>query len=167
MTRVIVIFGAAVRADGSPTGTLVRRVRSAWLFGRDREDVLYIVAGGSVAGRPPEWPAMRRLLVESGVAEERIIAEPDGTDTLSEVWNCAAMLRQRGVREVWIATSRYHQPRCWLLFRLMGCAPHLVPALPDRPALPLWQLLYFWAREIPALPYDALLAARLLTKAQT
>jgi uncharacterized SAM-binding protein YcdF (DUF218 family) len=166
MSAVIVIFGAAVRADGSPTGTLVRRVRSAWLFGRGREDVVYVVAGGSVAGRPPEWPAMRRLLLEAGVPDERIIAEPAGTDTLSEVRNCAAILRQRGASAVWIATSRYHQPRCRLLFRLMGLSPRIVPALPDRPELPLWQLLFFWAREIPALPFDAVLtlAARLRGK---
>jgi uncharacterized SAM-binding protein YcdF (DUF218 family) len=158
MGAVIIIFGAAVRPDGSPTGTLRRRVQSAWLFGRDRADVDYIVAGGSLGGRPPEWMAMRRLLMELGVPAERIIVEPHGSDTLSEVRNCLALLRARNASEVWLATSRYHQPRCRLLFRLMGLATEIVPALPDRPELPLWRLLYFWAREIAALPYDALLA---------
>jgi hypothetical protein len=40
----------------------------------------------------------------------------------------------------------------------MGFKTGIVPALPDRPELPIGKLLYFWAREIAALPYDALLA---------
>ena len=160
MASIVVVFGAAVRADGSPSGTLARRVGAAYLFGRQRTDVQYLVSGAIGASSYPEWQVMRHLLLEAGVPAERIMVERDGTDTLRQVRNCAAILRRLSVTDgVWISTSRYHQARCWLLFRLMGFKTGIVPALPDRPELPIGKLLYFWAREIAALPYDALLAA--------
>ncbi|MBI3275543.1 MAG: YdcF family protein, partial [Methylocystis sp.] len=95
--------------------------------------------------------------VEAGVPSERIIAEPNGVDTLSQVRNCVTILRELDAAgDVWIATSRYHQARCWLLFRLLGIKTSLVPALSDLPGVPLRKLLFFWVREILALPYDAL-----------
>lgn len=157
MSSFIVVFGAAVRADGAPSGTLERRVRSAWLFGRRWNDVRYLVSGGIGATPYPEWQVMQRLLVEAGVPSERIIAEPNGVDTLSQVRNCVTILRELDAAgDVWIATSRYHQARCWLLFRLLGIKTSLVPALSDLPGVPLRKLLFFWVREILALPYDAL-----------
>ena len=56
--------------------------------------------------------------------------------------------------ELWIATSRYHQARCWALFAAHGIQTHVVPSLPDRFDLPLRKLLWFWVREFFALPYD-------------
>lgn len=106
----------------------------------------------------PEWQVMQRLLVDAGEPLERIVAEPNGVDTLSQVRHCVTILRELDAAgDVWIATSRYHQARCWLLFRLLGIKTSIVPALSDLPGVPLGKLLFFWAREALALPYDALL----------
>jgi vancomycin permeability regulator SanA len=159
MPRVIVVFGTTVHSDGSPSGTLARRVRAAWLFGRGYADTRFLVSGGIGASGYPEWKVMRRLLVEACAAPENILAEPHGMDTLGQVRRCSAILRAHDLTDdVWIATSLYHQPRCWVLFRIFGIEARIVPAVPDRPALPVTKLIYFWAREVFALPIDIALA---------
>jgi vancomycin permeability regulator SanA len=159
MASVVVVFGAAVRPDGSPSGTLTRRVRSAWLFGRARPDVQYLVTGGIGGSGYPEWQVMQRLLLEAGVPPQQIIAEREGTDTLGQIRKCVTILAKRDFADsIWIATSRYHQMRCWLLFRMMGIKARIAPALPDRHDLHLAKLLFFWAREILAVPYDVFLS---------
>jgi uncharacterized SAM-binding protein YcdF (DUF218 family) len=155
-----VIFGARVLADGSASGTLARRVAAAVAFGRERPGTFYVVSGGQGAGPLPEWQVMRRLLEQSGVSAEQIIADPDSTATRAQVIACTNIVVGRSLSgNVWIATSRYHQPRCWLLFALNGICAGLVPAPADRPHLSWLRLSRFWLREAAAIPYDAVALA--------
>ena len=160
--QAIVIFGAAVRPDGSPSPALRRRVEAAATFGAGLPSPLYVPTGAQGRFGPPECAVMASLLRERGVAPGRIAEEPTGTDTLSSVLACAALLRARGhAGPVFAATSGYHLPRCLLLLRLAG-----LPARPAPPpeADPSWPRRWYWRlREAPALPYDAalMLAARL------
>jgi len=156
MPLYIVIFGAAVRPDGSPSGTLARRVRAAWACGRSYADTRYLVSGGITADGFAEWQVMRRQLLQLGVPAKYIATETEGVDTLHQVRNCIRILAAHSVGEdeLWIATSRYHQARCWALFAAHGIQTHVVPSLPDRFDLPLRKLLWFWVREFFALPYD-------------
>ena len=165
----IVIFGAAVRPDGSASPALRRRVEAATAFGAGLPAPLYVPTGGQGRHGPAESAVMAALLRERGVSPDRILEEPTGTDTLSSVLACAALLRARGHagsgRPVFAATSGYHLPRCLLLLRLAG-----LPASPVPPpeADPSWPRRWYWRlREAPALPYDAalMLAARLRGRA--
>jgi len=158
----IIIFGAAVRPDGSASPALRRRVDAAAAFGVRLPAPLYVPTGGQGRFGPPECTVMAALLRERGVPPDRILEEATGTDTLSSVLACAALLRtHRHAGPVFAATSGYHLPRCLLLLRLAG-----VPARPVPPpeADPSWPRRWYWRlREAPALPYDAalMLAARL------
>ena len=165
----IIIFGAAVRPDGSASPALRRRVEAAAAFGAGLSAPLYVPTGGQGRHGPAESAVMAALLRERGVSPDRILEEPTGTDTLSSVLACAALLRARGHagsgRPVFAATSGYHLPRCLLLLRLAG-----LPASPAPPpeADPSWPRRWYWRlREAPALPYDAalMLAARLRGRA--
>ena len=155
----IVVFGAAVRADGSPSGTLERRVRAAYEFGRNAPDAKYLVTGGQGDAPLPEWLVMQRLLLDYGVAAEAIIPERQGLDTLGQIRICAAMLKREdlsgGVR---IATSRYHQLRCRLLLQVFGIDAGPIEPLADRPHVSRLGLLRSWIREGLAIPYDLALA---------
>jgi uncharacterized SAM-binding protein YcdF (DUF218 family) len=157
---VVVVFGAAVRADGSPSGTLERRVRSAWLFGRCCPNTKYLVSGGAGRSGYPEWQVMRGLLLQFGVPGDCIVAETLGTDTLTQVQYCTQILKALPMQgyEVYVATSRYHQARCRALFAVFGIKTHIVASLPDRFDLPLRRILWFWMRELFAFPYDLILA---------
>ncbi|NKC32330.1 YdcF family protein [Falsiroseomonas selenitidurans] len=155
----VVILGAAVRPDGSPSPALRARVQAARAWGERQMPPARYVPTGAIGRHPPaECVAMAAILAAAGVPHERILQEPRGTDTLSSVLACVALLRGIGhAGEVRVATHRYHLPRSLLLFRLAGCPARAVPppAGPTETGQPRqWQ----WRlREIPALPYDAAL----------
>jgi uncharacterized SAM-binding protein YcdF (DUF218 family) len=152
---VIIIFGAAVRADGGPSLTLRRRVMAAAAFGATLSDPLFIPTGGQGRHGPPESEVMRRLLQDLGVAGSAIREENTARDTLQSARACAAMLRgHQG--PVYAASSGYHLPRCRMLLRLFGLPAQAVP--PPEASHGLMERWYWRAREGAALPYDAVLA---------
>ncbi len=158
MGPAIVIFGAAVRPDGQPSGALRRRVEAALTFGARHPDALYVPTGGLGDHPPAEAEVMAALLRAAGVADLRILAETSGTDTVSSVRAVRRLLLAAGHRgPVFAATSAYHVPRCVLLLRLAGlparaCKPPPGPAATRRRKRWYWRL-----REIPAVPWDAAL----------
>jgi vancomycin permeability regulator SanA len=153
----VVIMGAAVRPGGAPSPALADRVAAALAWGEAQPvPPLYVPTGAVGRHGPAESAVMARLLAEGGVPAPRILQEPTGTDTLSSVLACVALLRtDRGPLHV--ATHRYHLPRTLLLFRLAGHPARAVPP-PPGPAAPAGLTRWRWRlREVPALPYDAVL----------
>jgi uncharacterized SAM-binding protein YcdF (DUF218 family) len=158
----IVIFGAAVRPDGRPSATLRWRVAAAAAFARRFRAPLFVPTGAVGRHGASEASVMAARLRRFGIPETCILLEETGTDTLSSARAVARLLRMQGVAApVYAASSLYHLPRCLLLLRLLG--------VPARPAVPpavkaartWWRRPYWWLREVPALPYDAALAAAL------
>lgn len=164
--QAIIIFGAAVRPNGRPSPALQRRVEAAARFGAGLRAPLYVPTGGKGRFGPAESAVMAGLLRDLGAASGRILEEPTGTDTLSSVLACAALLRGRGhAGPVFAATSGYHLPRCLMLLRMAGLPARAVPPPEADPSL--LRRWYWRLREAPALPYDAalMLAARLRGRA--
>ncbi len=162
MTRAppaaILIFGAAVRPDGQPSGALRRRVEAAAAHGATLDPPpLYVPTGARGRFGEAESRVMAALLVTFGVPRARILEEPTGTDTLSSVRACVRLLRARGhAGPVWAASSGYHLPRCVTLLWLAGMPARAVP--PHGPDAAGWRARWRWRlREVPALPYDAAL----------
>ncbi|MGG5809826.1 YdcF family protein [Falsiroseomonas sp. CW058] len=157
----VVILGAAVRPDGSPSRALRDRVAAALAWGEAQAPkALYVPTGAVGRHGPAESAVMARLLAEAGVEAGRIAEEPTGTDTFSSAVACIRLLRARGHHgPLRIATHRYHLPRSLLLFRLGGMPARAVPP-PPGPAATGQPRRWFWRlREVPALPYDAALMA--------
>lgn len=154
----IVIFGAAVRPDGQPSATLRHRVEAAARFGEALPvPPLYIPTGAKGRFGEAESTVMARLLREGlGVPADRIVEEPTGTDTFSSAVAVLRLLRDHS-GPVLAATSAYHLPRCVLLLRLAGLRAGPVPPPPVPAATVLWKRWWWRLREVPALPYDALL----------
>jgi uncharacterized SAM-binding protein YcdF (DUF218 family) len=158
---VIVIFGAAVRPGGQPSMTLCRRVEAALACARQFGDPIFLPTGGVGRYGPSEASVMAGLLRQSGVPRDRILLEESGTDTLSSVRAVARMLRDRIVTEapgmpLFVATHGYHLPRCLMLLKLAGITAR--PCRPPPPAAFFWQRWYWRLREVPAIPYDAVLS---------
>ena len=155
MTSCYVIFGAAVRPDGEPSGTLRRRVEGAVAAARGRSGVRFLCTGGMSAGGHVEADVMRRLLLENGVPESAILLEREGRDTLHQIRLCDAILRGLDdVEEVIPCTSRYHIPRCTVLLRALGWTVRTAPMPGDLGLLPWRKLLWYYCKEVIALPYD-------------
>ena len=158
----IVIFGAAVRPDGSPSHALRRRVEAAVAFGQLLDAPLFVPSGAAGRHGPPEAAVMADLLRRLGVPDARIVGEQTGTDTLSSVRAVARLLAARDHRgPVYAASNAYHLPRCVVLLWLAGLPARPCPP-PAGPASRHWCKRWYWRlREVPALPYDAALAVGL------
>jgi uncharacterized SAM-binding protein YcdF (DUF218 family) len=154
----IVIFGAAVRPDGQPSRTLRRRVSAAAAFAARFPAAILMPTGGIGQYGPSEASVMADLLRSHAHPGWSIIPEETGTDTLSSVRAVRRLLVGHALTgPVYAATSAYHLPRCLLLLRLAG-----IPARPCPPPRALasaspWLRWYWRLRELPAIPYDALL----------
>src|SRR4051794_29265474 len=108
----IIIFGAAVRPDGSLSPALRRRVEAALRFGAGRADALYIPTGAKGRFGEAECAVMAAQLRAAGVPAAAILEEPTGPDPLSPVLAGRALLRGLGhAGPVYAATSRYHLPQ--------------------------------------------------------
>lgn len=154
----LIVFGAAVTPNGAPSRTLLHRIEGA-LAWAERHPAAMLIATGAI-GRfgPAEAEVIAEQLRAGGIGNERIIVEPCGRDTLESVRFCDRILRARGdCARVICATSSFHQPRCALLFRLLGYDV----VLPETPSS--WgrmsglRYAKLVAKEIVATPYDALL----------
>lgn len=154
MTPVIIIFGAAVRPDGSPSGAMRSRVEAALDAAQHLPAPLFMPTGGQGRYGRPEAELMADLLSAEGVPRVRITVEPTGRNTIRSALACARLLG-RTRAPVYVATSAYHMPRCVLLLRLAGlrarpCRP------PHVPASARWLKRWFWRlREVPAIPIDS------------
>jgi len=155
---VFVVFGAAVRPDGSPSGTLARRTLGAWALSENVSARRFLLTGGQGRHGRPEAAVMRDLLLQRGVPDGEIELDQESVDTLESVLRCARILRRRGQPgRVVVATSRYHSYRCWLLFWLLGIRTRIGTIPGDRAALGLRSWLFSWLRECAATPWDAML----------
>lgn len=153
-----VIFGAAVRPDGSPSGTLARRVEGAWRLGQQCEGARYLVTGGQGRHGPPEAQVMKDLLLGLGARDVDIVVDAHSQDTLDSAIHCARLLRTQtqGFESVTVCSSPYHNFRCQMLLRMLGIPARRGRMPSDRPALGLGKWLYYWVREAAAIPWDAL-----------
>lgn len=152
----VIIFGAAVRPDGSPSGTLRRRVVAAVAYAEMAGPVRFLVTGGAVHNPPAEAIVMRRLLLDHGIAEQHVLVEDKARNTHESAVLCSAILTARDdVGSVAVCTSRYHMARCRMLLRLHGIPADPGAASEDAAFVGPVGYAYAWLREILAFPLDA------------
>lgn len=125
--EVIVVLGAAVRADGTPSAALIRRAQHAARLFLAGEGAYVVVSGGRTraqcaGGLPPcsESRAMREVLVAAGVPADRIVEEDRSTRTLENATCVRALMDREGWERVLLVTDDYHLPRALMTFRAAG-----------------------------------------------
>ena len=154
----VIVFGAAVRPNGRPSAALRQRITSAAAWALEHPASIIMPTGAAGDNGPAEADVIKRALVKCGVRASRIVPEPNGRDTLESVRLCHQMIERRGdCARIVCCTSRYHQPRCALLLRLLGHKVILANASPARGRLSRLGLARLFLREFVALPYDMLL----------
>lgn len=159
---LIVIFGAAVRPDGTASEALLRRVGYGLEAAAEYPAAPVLCSGGaSRPGRRSEASIMADLLLKDGVAPERLILDETSRDTLENAAAAAAEAARGGHTCVIACSDGYHLPRIQMLLRLMGVDSR--PATPRRgPArAPLAHGIGMGLRETLAVPHNlAVLMAR-------
>ena len=119
---VIIVLGAQVKEDGTPSVALERRLTAALeSYQKDRQ--LIIVCGAQGSNEPrPEGDVMRDWLTARGVPEGDVVAETESFNTRENLENAKAIMDSRGLSRALVVTSDYHVARALELCRQMGIA---------------------------------------------
>jgi hypothetical protein len=170
-----VILGAAVRPDGTPSGSLRRRVEAAIASAKGIAPRCFLPTGGVGRFGPAEAEVMAAVLRDAGIPVTEIIVEPTGDDTLASVIKCNRLLLKHfadetdgliGINQqpdLVICTSSYHMLRCRMLFSLLGWRTMRCIPIEDRSALGTVKWLRYWIKDWIATPYDlAIILFRIL-----
>lgn len=156
--HLIVVLGAAVRPDGRASAALLRRIEGGRRLALSHPGALVFCSGGIGRYGPSEASIMAERLVEGGVAADRLILDEYSLDTLQTVVAAARVIAQRDLPGAIVCTDSYHTPRTRLIFTALG-VPSLdgsVKAGPGQMGWPAWWRMRL--REVPAIPYDGILA---------
>ena len=117
---VIIVLGAQVKEDGTPSVALERRLTAA--FETYKTDPQIIICCGAQGANEPaaEGDVMRAWLIERGVKEEDAIAETKSFNTRENLNYAKEIMKEKGLSQALIVTSDYHVPRALALCRQVG-----------------------------------------------
>ena len=117
----IIVLGAQVLPDGTPNVQLAWRLDAAVEAYRNKK-VPVVVCGAQGKDEPlPEAYAMKKYLIDRGVAEEDILTDPESFNTRQNLRNAKELLKDKPeVQKVLVVTSDYHVPRSLALAKDQG-----------------------------------------------
>jgi uncharacterized SAM-binding protein YcdF (DUF218 family) len=124
----IVVLGAGVYDDGTPSEALCERVLTAVELYKEGLAPTLIMSGGTGPNGHSETRAMRELARRAGVPDEAIIEDGEGRNTAATARNVEEIARERGFRSVLAVSHYFHLPRIRLLFGRRGVPCFTVPA---------------------------------------
>ena len=116
----IIVLGAQVRPDGTPSVQLKLRLDAAWEAWQ--RDPVPIVVCGARGNDEPEAEAhvMARYLTGLGVDEALILTDDASFNTEENIRNAIELLKGHDIRRVLVVTSDYHLPRALALAERFG-----------------------------------------------
>ena len=117
----IIVLGAQVRPDGTPSVQLGWRLDAAY-DAYEKKQVPVVVCGAQGKDEPmTEAAAMKRYLCEKGIPEQDVLTDPESFNTRQNLENAASLLMETGnPQRVLIVTSDYHVPRSLALANDLG-----------------------------------------------
>ena len=115
----LIVLGAKVEADGSPSKALQRRINAAAEYLEQNPQTIVIASGGQGADEPmSEAVCIRNGLAAKAIDENRVLLEDQSTTTAENMEFSKAMMRQTA--QVGIVTNNYHIYRAVLLAKHAG-----------------------------------------------
>lgn len=117
----IVVLGAQVQPDGTPSVQLTWRLDAALKAFRQKQ-VPVVVCGARGANEPmTEAETMKNYLSARGVPENQILEDPESFNTRQNLRNASKLLEGKpGIKKVLVVTSDYHVARSLALARDLG-----------------------------------------------
>lgn len=114
---VVIVLGASVKPDGTPSDVLADRLRVAVAL-YDAGRVQKILASGDHgAATYDEVSVMKDFLLSHGVEADDIFLDHAGFDTYDTMYRARHLF---GVTDAFIATQSFHLPRALYLGQAMG-----------------------------------------------
>ncbi|MHC5056744.1 MAG: YdcF family protein [Planctomycetota bacterium] len=124
----IVVYGARVYADGTPSLALADRVSAGvrlWREGRGR----YLVMSGAVDPRDVSEPgAMKRIALDAGVPADAIVLDPTGANTWRSAVGASRLLARWKWRSSISVSHYFHLLRIQMSARRAGLVSYTSPA---------------------------------------
>jgi uncharacterized SAM-binding protein YcdF (DUF218 family) len=115
----VIILGAGIKGDGSPTLTLERRLEAGIAYARQHPDTYIVVSGGQGSNEPmPEGHAMARYLKDRGVDPQRIVIEDRSSSTMENFRYSKELIGEQ--KEIVFITNKFHVFRSTILARRNG-----------------------------------------------
>ena len=121
----ILVLGAGVKADGTPSDMLHDRVLTGAELVRAGSDAPLLMSGDNHHPDYDEVSAMVTLAVELGVAEDAIVTDRLGLSTYDSIKRTAEL---HGARRIVIVTQEYHLYRALYIAERMGIEAYGVSA---------------------------------------
>ena len=123
----VIVLGAQVRPDQTPSTVLQYRLDAAAAYLRANPRTRCVVSGGKGASEPvSEAACMATYLEAQGIEPTRILQEDRSTDTHENIRNSAELLRAQGddpsTARVGVVTNNFHVFRSVALARKQGIA---------------------------------------------
>ncbi|WP_294190619.1 YdcF family protein [uncultured Sphingomonas sp.] len=150
------VFGAAVRADGRPSGALAGRIELARHLAARWPEAIVFCSGAIGDEGPSEASVIARGLRDT-VAADRLVLDEESRDTLQTARAAANSARSNGIARCVACTDNWHQPRARMLLRLFGV--RTMGARLEHGHRPAKRRARAYVREALALPYDAVAGA--------
>ena len=112
----ILVLGAGVKPDGTPSHMLEDRLRGAVTLYREGVSDVILLSGDNSGEDYDEVSAMERYCIEAGVPREAIRRDDIGFSTYESAYNTT----NAGYNNVIVVTQRYHLYRAMYLLEGMG-----------------------------------------------
>ena len=116
----VVVLGAKVVAPGVAGAAIRRRVAHAVRVAEERRIDVLLLSGGKGGPGPSEAAVMRQLVLDFGIADERIVTEERSRNTFENGVYTGRIVRDRGWRRLTIVTDAWHMRRALYVFRRLG-----------------------------------------------
>jgi vancomycin permeability regulator SanA len=113
----IVVLGAGLRADGTPSNMLEDRLRGAIEIYKKGVAPKIILSGDCSGEYYDEVSSMKKFCIDNGVPEEDIVRDDNGFSTYETMYN---VVKQMGYKKIMVVTQKYHIYRSVYIARQMG-----------------------------------------------
>lgn len=141
---VVVVLGAGLRPDGTPSTYLRRRLdAAAELYARGVAPA--VLVSGDAHDDYDEPASMRARLLERGVPDEAILLDREGFDTHA---TCTRAVSEFGFAHAVVVTQGCHLPRALFSCRVAGL--DAVGVGVSAASVEPWKPVVYQAREVPA-----------------
>lgn len=114
---MVIVFGAGVWPDGTPTPYLQNRLDTAMRMHQTGKVQKILVSGDNSTEHYNEPVAMQKYLINQGVPEDVIVLDYGGLSTYDTCYRAQEIFK---VSNAYVTTQSYHLPRAVMTCRMLG-----------------------------------------------
>lgn len=140
----ILILGAGVRKDGSPTPMLNDRLSAGYQAFSEGKSPIIFLSGDSEYSTYTETVTMQKVLKEKGIENDSIVSDGYGLSTYESIWRAKNVY---GYKRILIVSQKYHLHRAIHIAHELGVEAYgLDAALQGYAKQPIYNLREYLAR---------------------